>query len=483
MLFRQLPDALFAPLAGPNRTVYGEVLLALQPLFFEQVEEQLFPSRETVRGEIEEALARIGAFSWQHEEEEGESAALPLNPAGCAYRVYRRLLACGWLEEEAEGYRVFVTVPPAVGELLGGLASIARERRVFYGGVVLSIYNNVRLACEEPEGQALAFREACKAALQFQRHLTGLVYGLKGLLERLEGITDRGRLLASFFDDFVERILVADYKRLKTRNNPFRFRQQILALVRELRLDPERKGRLLAGYQEQMELTDREAALRELDRDLHLIAGVFEQVDRHLERIDRYRYRFERRVADSVRYLDRTLPGGAARLTRLLEGLGRVLPAEAGALTALPPLPLARPLPIADGGLRPPRGAVQPPAPAALASRAVEEEQLARQRALRDYLDRRRADPARILAYLERQMAGRERVEGNQLTIASVEEYIAFTQLRRLHRLGAAVEPVTRRYRVEPRDEWLENDYLRARDFTVVRVGRRGPQMDTDGHG
>ena len=58
-LFSRIPEHLFAPLAGPNRAVYSEVLLSLYPLFFEHDHHEVFPSRETVRAEIEERVARM----------------------------------------------------------------------------------------------------------------------------------------------------------------------------------------------------------------------------------------------------------------------------------------------------------------------------------------------------------------------------------------------------------------------------------------
>ncbi len=53
-LFNRLPSRLFSPLSGVNRGVYSNLLLDLYPLFFDQIHVDVFPSRETVRYEIEE---------------------------------------------------------------------------------------------------------------------------------------------------------------------------------------------------------------------------------------------------------------------------------------------------------------------------------------------------------------------------------------------------------------------------------------------
>lgn len=78
---------------------------------------------------------------WQEEADQCSAIEPDSTPALMAYR---RLLAAGWFEEEMEGYQVRVTIPPAVGTLWSSLMEIVRPDQVFYGGMVLSIFNNVQ---------------------------------------------------------------------------------------------------------------------------------------------------------------------------------------------------------------------------------------------------------------------------------------------------------------------------------------------------
>ena len=487
-LFDRLPDRLFSPLASGNRRTYGALLLDLYPLFFDQIHADVFPSRETVRHEIEERLA-VMAVAWQEEVEVGAEApapkttgtSVPLSGAtafpvasggdhetSLAAQVYRRLRDVGWFEEEQDGYRVWVTVPPAVGTLWASLMEIARPDRVFYGGMVLSIFNNVQKAWEEPEAQVLALRQAAREARRFLQHLSTMIQGLKGLHGEISGYNDHRLILSRFFEDFVTRILVQDYKRLKTRNNPFRYRQQILQRVRELEYDLVRQRALVRGYLEQTGEADGDAAQRAIGEDLRQLRDVFERLDGHLERVDRFRARVERRVADTVRYLDRTQPGQAARLAGLLRDLGPPLgelPDEAA--TPLP-LPLIDVLPVGAQSLKAAPRHRHPPTPRPLISRAVDPAVQARQQALRAYLDRRRIDPQRIARYLERQLAGRGHAEGAALTIASVEDFIAFTHVRHLNYLPGAGR-LRQTYRVEAREGLVDNDWVRCPAFVVWR--------------
>lgn len=467
--FQRIPDSLFLPLGGPNRYVYGRLLVDLYPLFFEQIHSELFPSRETVRAELEELLTRMAVVELAQEDDLDASLEGALADAGLAQRVYRRLRTTGWLEEEVEGYRVRVSVRPSVATLWSALMEIARPEKVFYGGMVLSILNNVQRSVEDPRGQALAFRQAVSEARRFRQHLNAMIYGLKGLLSTLSDIADHREILGHFFDDFVERFLVADYKKLKTRNNPFRFRYEILARVRDLEYDLERKQLLVAGYQEQTGLADSEAAWQALDRDIAALRSIFEQVDDHLSRVDLYRSRVEQKVADTVRYLDRTQPGFAQRLADSLQRLAPHLADLGDDDEILQCVPVIESAPLSIHGLRAPSVARKPPEPRFLRRQSIDPAALDKQRALRAYMNRRRLDPQRIEAYLDTYLKGKDSLTSEQFVIVTVEDFIAFTHLRHLEYLPGA-ERLRRRYRVEPLAGVTENEFMRCPRFIVHRI-------------
>ncbi|MFZ5619693.1 MAG: Wadjet anti-phage system protein JetA family protein [Pseudomonadota bacterium] len=461
-LFDRISDKLFSPLASANRRIYAALILDLYPLFFDQIHADVFPARETVRQEIEERLA-VMSMVWQEEPEPAQE-----NDGNPALAAYRRLLDAGWFEEEVEGYRVRVTVPPAVGTLWASLMEIARPDRVFYGGIVLSIFNNVQKACEEPEAQVLALRQAAREAQRFLQHLNTIIYGLKGLLGDIANFDDHRDVLGRFFEDFVERILVQDYKRLTTRNNPFRYRQQILQHVRELEYDVQRKKALVTGFMEQTGETDSETAWDAINDDIRRLRAVFEQIDGHLSRVNRYRSKVERRVADTVRYLDRTQPGMAVRIADLMKRLASRVSGDADESNSLLRLPVFDVLPVGQQSLKAAPRHRLPPEPRPLHTRAVDPAVQERQRALRAYLDRRRIDPRRIANYLERIMKGQDSIEGCAMPIAGVEDFIAFTHVRHLSYLPGAGR-LRRDYRIEWREGWVDNNWVRCPAFIVHR--------------
>jgi hypothetical protein len=462
--FRHIPDTLFSPLSGKNREIYARLLVALHPLFFEETQLDLFPSYDTVRARIEEELARF-QFQWEDENDNGADNSTPANQPLLAYY---RLRDSGWLDdEERDGYKKYVTVPPKVALIWNALVELTRPAEVAYGGMVLSICNNLRSVRSNPEANALAFQQAVSEARWFRQHLVSMGYAIKGLSEELAKEEPR-QVLTQFFDKFVRRILAQDYQTLQTQNNPFRFRHEILTEVRELEFDTDQQQRILAGLSAQIGIRDKDSAWDNLLKDIRLLRDIFADIDQYLARIDRYRARLERRTAEVVRYLDRSEPGMANRVVGLLQGLGQALQDRADDDDSLAILPISAPQALSLYSLQTPRAAREAVEPRPLQNRAIDPALLERQKQLREYMNRRRIDPRRIVAYLERHLGEAGQIAAEQLPIASVEDFIAFTHVRHLPYLPGAGR-AQRAYRIETSDTWIENEFIKCLSFTVYR--------------
>lgn len=193
---------------------------------------------------------------------------------------------------------------------------------------------------------------------------------------------------------------------------------------------------------------------------------MFEQVDGHLSRVDRYRAKVERRVADTVRYLDRSQPGMATKIAGMLQRLAPHVTEVSDGDESLVELPIIDVLPVGTQSLRQAPRHRQPPEPRPLRIHQVDPAVQARQKALRAYLDRRRIDPKRIAEYLERHLNSRSSIDGDSMTINGVEDFIAFTHLRHLEYLPGA-DRLRCRYRIESSNGWIDNDWVRCPAFVV----------------
>lgn len=460
MLFNKLPDDLFLPLSGKNRHIYQAVLLKLADLFFDEDLIDPFVPKDLVRSSIEEAVVRLGVRRWEPEEEGEEDA--PRSAAEYTNRIYRRLVVTGWLEEEQRIYRTFVLISPSISFLLRSLVSISNLEKRSYGGAVLNVLSSLESAVNDPVGRGITLSEAATTAAEFSAHLTDMMLGLRELKISLAKSSSPQEVVRGFFDRFVEHILVSDYKTLKTKNNPFRFRRQILSLLRDLQFDTVKLDSLIKHYQEQFECSYEDAEAM-VHTHINRIIRIFESVDQRLDIIDDFRYRLEKRVADTVRYMDKTTPGLASRLSRVI--------AEVALRDDLPlPDSFEEVGFISPSSIRSPvRRRIQTE-PRVIRQQVIDPRVIQMRELFKEFKERREVKIDRIDAYLNRHFEGRDEVKASEFSIETIEDYICFSYIRHLASLGKQAKKTAQQFNIQFNDEYTQvAEMVECRDFVIYR--------------
>lgn len=279
---------------------------------------------------------------------------------------------------------------------------------------------------------------------------------------------DPAHILARFFDDFVERVLIADYRALKVRNNPFRHRDRIVAAVSGYEADDDRLAKFAEGYVRQGLATDAPAGLVKVRQHLRQVKNTFVRVEDRLDEIDAFRVRLERRITRTISYMsqvDSTLP---ARLNATVQRLAARLPEWRDRV------PVASDLADPDRAWGPehlwtPRSRRGTAEPSAI--RIVEPDPVITEwdRAKREYLARLVVTPGKMLAFLDESLAGRDVLHALDFQVTDTERALVFQRLRLLGVLGDPA--LSRRYRVivEP-GTWVETEWSVCPDFRVERI-------------
>ncbi len=464
MLFNKLPEDLFVPLSGKNRQIYQKVLIELADLFFDEDLIEPFIAKDLVRSTIEDTVVRIGLRIWEREEEDNdEDYQPPRSTAEYASRIYRRLVATGWLEEEQQIYKSYVLMAPSNSYLLRSLVSIAKMEKRSYGGAVLNVLSSLEAAINDPEGRGITLQEAAQSSAEFSAHLTDMLLGLRELKITLADASSPQEIVRQFFDTFVEQILVSDYKTLKTKNNPFRFRRQILAMLRDLQFDPIKLEKLIHHYQLQFEndYIDAEAMVH---THINRIIRIFESVDKRLDSIDDFRYKLEKRVADTVRYMDKTTPGMASRLSRLIKSVSE----NHQLLENCPITQLESTGFLSPSSIRSPMKRRIEIAPRVIHQQIIDPKVIELRELFKAYKERREVKVERIENYLERHFETSSTLRADQFKIESIEDYICFSYIRHLASLGKKGKATTDKYKIAFKDKYIEVDEMvECRDFTL----------------
>jgi len=474
MLFNKLPDEIFKPLAGANRYLFEEILLFLFRYFSDEdiTNEAVFPRRGHIVREIEELLERQGR-QLQVVDEEGDAEEDISNAPGPAARyIYKRLVVTGWLEEEEDGYHVNVLMPPHASLLLEALEGVAHAEKKNYGSTIASIHLQLEAIANHPEDNARAFVEVVHAARDFTRHLQNIFSGLRGFQDLITRQHNPKLALSTFFDDFVENLLISDYKSLQAENNPFRHRTNVLTLLTQIEHIDSILGALVKVYQEDKNMAPAPARDKVIN-DLHFIARVFRSVDRRLDAIDLYRMRLESRVAEMVRYMDRNVPDLTNRGIKLLEELGRKSQEQTSG--ELPDLPQpSRWLSMGLFGhrsIRKPHKRRQPQFIELAKQQELGPEVKERLRLIQAYLQRRAMSPAKVVAFIDQQMGERTSFTAKDFKVESVEDLVAFAFVPFLNQMKVKPTPNMPLFTIRRTGERLVTPLLECSDFIIERRG------------
>ncbi|MCW4627575.1 MULTISPECIES: Wadjet anti-phage system protein JetA family protein [Marinomonas] len=459
MLFRHLPDEIFQALSGSNRALIEAVLNDLAEVFYDHAEDPI-KDKSTIIESIEDTLHKLDTLAWHDEQK--ESFDSPKTIHDYALRIYHRLVNTGWLVEEQELYRVSVLMTPQISMLLRSLVEISRHGKRNYGATVLSILSNLESVAKHPKERGVTLRQSAEASRDFSAHLNQILLGIRSLQRELFASRDPKAIVAGFFDLFVEGILIADYKTIKTSNNPFRFRRQILELTQEFLGNPETMGQVAQCYVDQQLITMAEAQAM-VEKDCRDIIQTFSNIEQRLERIDEYRYRLEKRAADTARYMDSSRPGMANKVAGIITDI-----AKYEKLPVLKEVIGARFVGMASAAQ--PTKRREPPPPRVMTPSEVSADAIKMRDQQRRFHEARQVTIPKMQSYLDEQIAAENSKHILDFTIESVEDFVCFDHLRYVGSLGVSAKKIEDLFEVQFTDQYVDvHDFVECREFTVVR--------------
>jgi hypothetical protein len=380
----------------------------------------------------------------------------------------------GWLREQRDGWTTYLEMDLAVSRTLSGLCEVAKSRAESFGGTILSVVSTLNKAVEDGAANAQGVAQAADYARRFARYTRGVVGSLAQIENTLLQQASVNGLVRTFFDEFVQRIVISDYSKLTTvRNHPYRHRFRILDLVDRISSDLDLYNSIVDSLVAQGVVPASEEAQQRLDDDLRDIRQSMEAIEAFRSRIDRTRAGIEKRFANTLHYMDMIETGRAERFTLGLAALAQAL-SEASNDDTLTFETLLLDPPSHIGGerlARPERPRVsvtkrryaQPP---------LDPLQQAFERAKQAFDRRLVLTPGQFMAYVERKVGeaeeeGRDEVTAQDIPPVNIEEFLVFSALRAL-----PIEriPLPHGFILEQREGLVENEWLICRDFALRRA-------------
>ena len=423
-LFERLPVGLFGPLSGALAPLYWSVLARYYQYEFER---EPFHIVKPVALELAEEILRSSPLWLERRDllladdveddpsaSKGEEQAMGDPHRDGARRLVAKLERAGWFHFEYRSELGHVlNFYPYAARILHTLVCVARDEQPLFQGYAFSI-----AALLKPESFAprpgVALSEAKRHTLELVRELKILNRNILQFTQRLmEEIQTAAGVLAEGVDHSRQAVQ-ANYHRLKTVDNLYKWRGDILLRLDAIERDTVSLSAAAAWYAEQLRV-DRETAARQVAEDLRVMRMQFETLPEVTDDIDQRNARFSGVALRKLMYLlrhDKRIEGQlqglmdalahdnapdvefeAFRCELLAEGFLYTIPTRR---RAVEPQPLALP-PVPD------RERVR------IAVARVVHSPFAR---------------ARILAYVDEVLAGRRALPLGEFPLDSDEDYV-----------------------------------------------------------
>jgi hypothetical protein len=422
-LFTRLPAGLFGPLTGPLAPLYWALLARFYQYEFEreplplvkptavEVAEQLL-RQSSLWAERREELLSLEAEEGPSEEPSLQDEAAQARAA--ARRLVSRLEQAGWFHFEYRRlHGQVLSFHPYAARLLDTLVLVARDKQPVFQGYAHSIATLLK-----PDSFAarpgVSLSEARRNTLELVRELKILNRNIFIFIQRMiDEVSTAAGVLEEGIDHYREAVQ-ANYHRLKTVENLYRWRSDILLRLDAIERDPallEAAGR---WYAEQLQVDPRQGQ-EQATEDLRLLRMHFDTLPEITQDIDERNARFSGVALRKLMYLLRQDQRTEGQLQYLVEQLSRE---DAPELE----FDVYRCELLGGNFLYTPPGRRPRPAPQPLAARARDVPEALR-RALAERL-RRPYARARIEQYVHELLGTRASMSSSELPLEGDEDYV-----------------------------------------------------------
>lgn len=412
-LFDRLPPELFRPLAaGNNRRYWGLLCRLLEELWGDGGRS---PGEEAPKPVVIRTIESLLVADDPWEED------LETPVAVRAHGVYNVFKDSGWLTQRRRGVLDTVTVRPVIAQFHTVLSDFAFQEPEFLGSKVRSIYLNLR-AVASGEAGGDAFAEAARQSKRCMAHIANTGCRVHDLMDELVSRTSAREFVKGFFEEYVEKLFIADYSEIRTKDHPLQHRTAIVTTAIQFHHDDEKRASIVEWYRD-----------KQTGGDLLKAEALYERDHRHLMRL--------RDVEDHLRRLDEEIRVANQRAMAFIEyklraprNFDKLVARAISGANALPEGHISLPgaagfVHASEYGLAKPRNAAKEIPATRLESRPPTAEQLAMESLRKLMAQNRMVKPVNLAKYVARHLDGDKPISSDVLSIDSINDLCCYQRL------------------------------------------------------
>lgn len=265
--------------------------------------------------------------------------------------VFNTLVRTEWIELVPSGRYYHCDMRPVQKRLARFLVQIEDGFETQLAGVMTQIRTSLEAVnkAQDPRKEAAGLIHARECFVNFIADLATLDAVVRDIEKQIFSEADPSKRVLSFAQDFVDKLLLKDFKAITSTHHPFKQKDKTLRIVSELLNKPDICDMIADGLLLNNEKLDRQDALAQVYNSLEDIHSGFEVVTDHLERLSKKQRSIERRIRTTMQFVFSGRSNQTATLQALLKKVHslpdtEVLPAPYYAKTrSVAPLLLTEP--------------------------------------------------------------------------------------------------------------------------------------------
>ena len=378
-------------------------------------------------------------------------------------QCYYKLTNSGWINESIINGQKHCDINPNGKSFVQQMIFLSEKRSKKLGTEVIKILGLLEIALANPTERYEALFAASELSKEFSEHIRNLYFSLQSIELNIKSILDYNKILEAFFDDYVEKFLIRDYKSLRTTSNPYRFRKQIKNTIDQI-LEADTLNRICISASEYHQVP-KEDVLIDIKNSLHTIEKVFFSLDEYLELIDISNKNIEKRITNIIKYKDRTL--GSSQLYKIIDAFKFINMANDNNLV-ISQNELNTRLPINYSSLYKEPSKPEDIIPNIIIKKERSLEDIKLEKELEKYREISSVTIDKISLYIKRNIKDNKSISSEDLEINSLEDFFIFCRIPSM-RFIADENDVPWRV-IQNKTTIMQNKWIKCRSFSVMKL-------------
>lgn len=318
---KSIPDKFFNIFSSINRDIYLESLFVITN---EYKSNTAFITKEECNSLLINHFDKK-IYNFSIEEDDDDENTFINRPSSYSSKILNSLIKYGWLEEhdDLQQFSTFILIPQHSDALIDTIKKILYPEEYETDSCVSNIYINLKSIFTEDRYKEMFLENAKISSEKLNRLLQNILHNMKGSFDNLlkqETIPD---LFKEHLQNYAENIIDKSYHRLKTEDNLYKFRIEILRMVNELLDNENIQEEIINSLVLKRVCKSKEEAYEKVMSSLDNIKDTFDNIEKKCRVIDDKHNQYVRTSVARLEYLNYREKDIQGNIIKLLEKLSK----------------------------------------------------------------------------------------------------------------------------------------------------------------